>query len=113
MPRKQLRLAVDSAETISGPLIGADTFSGDGLVVDQDGIRLGDGAAVQPRGSAPIAFSDLEVQKRLGSGASATVHLARHRGTGASFALKLINVYDKGAAAPSNCGAGVAAQSHT
>lgn len=59
-------------------------------------------AASQPpppsasRQLSAVAFDDLAIEARLGAGASATVYRARHRATGQVFALKCIQLYEKG-----------------
>lgn len=43
-----------------------------------------------------VAYEDLELLHKLGSGASASVYLARHKHTGQLYAVKQINLFEKG-----------------
>ncbi len=42
-----------------------------------------------------VAFSDLVMGERIGQGACSSVNLARHKKTGAIYAIKLFNVCDQ------------------
>lgn len=71
-----------------------DKFEGRGVVVDKAGVRLTAGEGETMAGA--ISFDDVEVIKKLGAGCSSVVQLARHKLTGELYALKCINLFDKG-----------------
>ena len=50
--------------------------------------------AAPPGGCVQVSFDDLELERRLGQGASACVYLARHKRTGRRFALKAFALHD-------------------
>ena len=50
--------------------------------------------AAPPGGGVHVSFDDLELERRLGQGASACVYLARHKRSGRRFALKAFALHD-------------------
>lgn len=57
---------------------------------DSDGV-----VSIAGSGGSSIKFSDLEMLRDLGAGASSTVKLARDKATGKMYALKCISVFVK------------------
>jgi len=92
-PREEDRPDGMAADKLS---IGTDAFSGMGITVDKSGVKLAAGDGDADKGDAAVSFDDIELVKKLGAGCSSVVQLARHKRTGALYALKLINLFDKG-----------------
>ena len=42
-----------------------------------------------------VTYSELTIGRRIGSGACSHVHLATHKQSGAPYAIKMFNVYDR------------------
>jgi hypothetical protein len=89
---------VETAESLataaSQPMIGSDKFESHGLVVDKEGVRMGDSGSAGAKKT--VSFDEIDIIKKLGAGCSAQVYLAREKATGKLFALKCIALYDKG-----------------
>lgn len=58
--------------------------------------RGGMGSATGAGQPSGVSFDDLDIERKLGSGASASVYLAKHKLTGQRYALKCISLYEKG-----------------
>lgn len=101
-PRPKLALTLDKkdGDEVAAPGkdagfagISGDKFEGRGVVVDKAGVRMtADGEAM----AGAVSFEDIEIVKKLGAGCSSVVQLARHKVTGELYALKCINLFDKG-----------------
>lgn len=94
MPRKKpnLKLATTKplAKTQSFRASPGQFETGD-VKIDESGVTISDKV-----GSFDgIPYDDLSMGKTLGRGASSTVKLATHRRTGARYAVKCINMWDK------------------
>jgi mitogen-activated protein kinase kinase 2 len=66
------------------------TFRAEGISVSLNSIRI-DGEHVDME----VCISDLIVEGKIGEGACSTVRAAVHRKTGAMYAVKMFNVYNK------------------
>ncbi len=69
---------LDTTFRIGVMSIGGDNFRVAGKTIKQD-----------------VKQSELEIGKRIGSGACSSVHIATHKNTGESYAVKIFNVYDR------------------
>mmetsp|Transcript_1563 Transcript_1563/g.3336 ORF Transcript_1563/g.3336 Transcript_1563/m.3336 type:complete len:342 (-) Transcript_1563:838-1863(-) len=69
----------------------------EGLFYAEEGLKLGrDGISRESHTNTPIlSLKDIDIVRKIGSGASAIVSLAVHRPTGMQLAVKSINAYDK------------------
>lgn len=80
---------------------GAETHGLRARAPSYDGNAAEDTTAPAPastsstRSLTHVSFDDLEIERTLGEGASATVYLARHKASGQRYALKTIGLYDK------------------
>lgn len=67
-----------------------ETYRDDRLSVGQNYMRF-EGQNIEMKAN----YFDLIIGKRLGQGSCSSVHLATHKSTGQTFAVKMFNVFDK------------------
>lgn len=85
----KLQLDITSRASESG-YDAAETYRDDRLSVGQNYLRF-EGQNIE----MSATMKDLMIGERLGQGACSSVHLATHKLTGQSFAVKMFNVFDK------------------
>lgn len=90
---------LDSKGSSSSAVLGEHTLRLGDLKLDREGLHFDHTQSFMAAGAADggssVRFEDLEVQRTLGSGVSATVKLVKHLPTGRYFALKQLPLHSK------------------